>query len=81
MLTAFGQDRPAMPDSQTFLYDVKYAGKSVADKLAEIQPYMNKAEADHLILTKIDEIAWLLNLRAKDIPVLSRGACVYDCSP
>ena len=29
---------------------------------------MNKAEADHLILTKIDEIAWLLNLRAKDIP-------------
>lgn len=61
-------DRPAMPDSQTFLYDVKYAGKSVADKLAEIQACMNKAEADHLILTKIDEIAWLLNLRAKDIP-------------
>ena len=58
-------DRPAMPDSQTFLYDVKYAGKSVADKLAEIQACMNKAEADHLILTKI---AWLLNLRAKDIP-------------
>lgn len=60
-------DRPALPATKTYLYDEKYAGKSVADKLAEVRKEMEEREADHLILSKIDEIAWLLNLRADDI--------------
>ncbi len=60
-------NRPPLPASQTFLYDEKYAGKSVADKLAEVRKEMEACKADHLIITKIDEVAWLLNLRADDI--------------
>ncbi len=60
-------NRPARPATKTYLYDEKYAGKSVADKLSEVRKEMEAREADHLILTKIDEIAWLLNLRADDI--------------
>lgn len=61
------KNRPELPHTQTYLYDVKYAGQSVADKLADVRKEMDEMEADHLILTKIDEIAWLLNLRADDI--------------
>lgn len=61
------KDRPPLPASPTYLYDEKYAGKSVADKLAEVRKEMEACQADHLILTKIDEVAWLLNLRADDI--------------
>lgn len=60
-------NRPPLPASQTFLYDEKYAGKSVADKLADVRKEMEACKADHLIITKIDEVAWLLNLRADDI--------------
>lgn len=61
------KDRPPLPASPTYLYDEKYAGKSVADKLVEVRKEMEACQADHLILTKIDEVAWLLNLRADDI--------------
>lgn len=61
------KDRPPLPASPTYMYDEKYAGKSVADKLAEVRKEMEACQADHLILTKIDEVAWLLNLRADDI--------------
>lgn len=61
-------DRPALPASETFHYDEKYAGKSVKDKLAEVRKAMKEAGAKHHVISKIDEVAWLYNLRAHDIP-------------
>ena len=61
-------DRPAMPASGTFVYPVEYAGKSVEDKLQDLRGVMNELGARSHVITKIDEIIWLFNFRADDIP-------------
>ncbi|WP_019893290.1 aminopeptidase P family protein [Allobaculum stercoricanis] len=61
-------DRPALPNSKTFHYDEKYTGMSIADKLVAVREAMKKEGAKYHVLSKIDEVAWLYNLRAHDIP-------------
>lgn len=61
-------DRPPMPKSETFLYPLECAGKSVSDKLADVRKVMAQEGARAHIITKIDEIIWLFNFRADDIP-------------
>lgn len=61
-------DRPALPATKTFHYSEKYTGQSVADKLANVRKAMQAAGAKAHVTGKVDEIAWLFNLRADDIP-------------
>lgn len=61
-------ERPELPHTQTFHYDEKYAGKGMDEKLKDVRKQMESVHADTLVLTKVDEIAWLYNLRAFDIP-------------
>lgn len=60
-------DRPAMPSAPAFVHDTKYAGKSFAEKLSAVRGKMEAAGADALLLTALDEIAWLLNIRGNDV--------------
>ncbi len=60
-------DRPALPTSTLFSHDVKYAGRSVVDKLDDLRHHLTEAGLTHTVLTALDEIAWLLNIRASDI--------------
>lgn len=62
------KDRPAMPAAPTFHLDEKYAGKSVEDKLKEVREKMEENNAEAYLTNKIDDTAWLFNIRAKDIP-------------
>lgn len=62
------KDRPALPQSQTFYYPKEYSGKDSAEILADVRKIMKEKGAKHHIITKIDEIAWLYNIRANDIP-------------
>lgn len=61
-------DCPALPCTQTFHYDEKYAGKSISEKLTQVREAMKGYNCRSHIVTKIDEIAWLYNLRAHDVP-------------
>lgn len=61
-------DRPALPCTETFHYDEKYAGKSISEKLTQVRESMKGYNCRSHIVTKIDEIAWLYNLRAHDVP-------------
>lgn len=61
-------DRPALPCTETFHYDEKYAGKSIPEKLTQVREAMKGYNCRSHIVTKIDEIAWLYNLRAHDVP-------------
>ncbi len=61
------QDRPEMPHTQTFYYPEKYAGKTIGEKLEMVRLEMKKLHANSYIVTKIDEVAWLFNIRARDI--------------
>ncbi len=60
-------DRPALSAEPVFELDVRYAGKSRADKCADVRKAMEKEEADVLVLTSLDDIAWLLNIRGGDV--------------
>lgn len=61
-------DRPEIPTSEVFVHEVKYAGKSRTEKLNQVREEMTKLGANHYLLTSLDDIAWLLNIRGNDVP-------------
>jgi len=62
------EDRPEIPKGMIFTHDVKYAGKSRLEKLNELREEMKNKGANTFILTSLDDIAWLLNIRGEDVP-------------
>ena len=60
-------DRPAVPASEAFLLDEAYAGRSAADKLADLRAELAKQGAGAMVVCRLDSVAWLLNLRAADL--------------
>lgn len=61
------QDRPAMPKDKVYILDLQYAGVPCTDKIADVRAVMDKAGADVHVLTHLEDIAWLLNLRGWDV--------------
>ncbi len=61
------QNRPELPQNEFYVYDVKFAGKSTADKISEVRNEMKKAKTNTYILNSLDEIAWLFNIRGNDV--------------
>ena len=66
-LSSIWKDRPAMPDSPAFIYDIKYAGKSCEEKISAIRTELKKKGVYALFTSALDEIAWTLNLRGNDV--------------
>ncbi len=60
-------DRPALSCEPAWELDLKWAGKSREEKIAQIREELKKAGADLFLLTKLEDIAWLLNIRGNDI--------------
>ncbi len=67
LLTGIWHDRPSLPAAPVFLHAIEYAGKSLADKLAEVRALLEQRKATDLLITTLDDIAWLFNLRGADI--------------
>lgn len=61
------EDRPALSCEPVMELDVKWAGESRADKCARIRKAMEEKCADAFVLTSLDDIAWLLNIRGGDV--------------
>ena len=59
--------RPAMSCEPIWSLDVKYARKSTVEKLSDLRDAMKKNKAQIHLMTALDEIAWLFNLRGNDI--------------
>lgn len=77
-------DRPAKPSTEVILHDVKYTGKTREEKLSEVVKEMKSFGADHYVISGLDDIAWLLNIRGRDVEcnpltisyvVISNGKC------
>lgn len=60
-------ERPALSCEPVMELDIKWAGESRAEKCARIRRKMNEKQADVFVLTSLDDIAWLLNIRGNDI--------------
>ncbi len=60
-------DRPALEHTEIFLLDEKYSGKNAAEKLSELREKLAEEKADVHIMTTLDDISWLFNIRANDV--------------
>jgi Xaa-Pro aminopeptidase len=61
------EDRPQLPKSKFMCLDIKYTGKSTMDKIDLVRGEIEKAGADGFLLGSLDDIAWLFNIRGKDV--------------
>jgi Xaa-Pro aminopeptidase len=68
LVDAIWADRPAPPVSAIELLGHNRAGRTAADKIAEIQTSLAADHADAVVLTLPESICWLLNMRGRDVP-------------
>ncbi len=61
-------DRPEAPTTQIKIFPDEIAGRTAQEKIDLIVKDMTERDVDALILTLSDSIAWVLNIRASDIP-------------
>lgn len=64
----WGEERPSMPKEPLFLMDERYTGESASDRIAMVREEMKKKGADVLVLTRLEDPCWMLNVRGNDIP-------------
>lgn len=84
------KDRPDMPQAPAFIHLIQYAGKSCIEKVSEIRNAMAQNDADGLLVSALDEIAWTLNLRGSDVKcnpvvvsylIITRQDIIYFIAP
>lgn len=66
-LPAIWTDRPALPKCAVFVHDEQYAGLSAASKIADALDGARAHGADALFVSALDQVAWLLNIRSRDV--------------
>ncbi|KAJ9093865.1 hypothetical protein QFC21_006238 [Naganishia friedmannii] len=59
--------KPERSVSDVFLLEEKYTGRSTQEKLAQLRLAMGKANSPGVVVSMLDEVAWLFNLRGSDI--------------
>ena len=60
-------DRPQMSKEPVYILDVKYAGETREEKIARVRREMEEAGAQIHVISSLDDIVWLLNIRGNDI--------------
>ena len=68
LLHEIWEDRPPLPQGAIFDLDLQYVGESRAAKLIRIRQELEQQAVDTYLLTQLDDIAWVLNLRGHDVP-------------
>jgi Xaa-Pro aminopeptidase len=61
------ENRPAIPTSLLYEYSEQYAGESVESKLQRVRQALQEKHCQALVVSALDEIGWLLNIRGKDV--------------
>jgi Xaa-Pro aminopeptidase len=74
-------DRPVIPKNSIFVHDVIYAGKSRTKKIAEVRKKMVAQGVSFHLLTALDDIAWLLNIRGNDVTCNPVAICYALITP
>ena len=60
-------DRPQLTNSEAFILDEKFTGESIESKLNRIREVLEKENCDINIISSLDDIAWIFNLRGNDV--------------
>ena len=59
--------RPELPSGKVFIHDIKYSGMSVNEKLQIVRKKLSEKNAENYLISSLDDIAWLFNIRGYDI--------------
>ena len=66
-LNEIWKDRPAIPADKVRIHPMEYAGESASSKIDRVRAELAKLHADGMLVSALDDIAWLLNLRGTDV--------------
>ena len=83
LLEEIWDSRPELPKEEIFIHELKFAGKRASEKINEVRKEMEKFGGKNYIITSLDDIAWLFNIRGNDItfnPVAIAYALITDKS-
>jgi Xaa-Pro aminopeptidase len=61
----WGEQQPARPSEKIFIHPLEFAGEAFEEKCDRIAAGLN--DTNHLLLSSPDSIAWLLNIRGRDV--------------
>lgn len=64
----WGSDRPARPSEKVSILSDSFAGKPFKEKIEDLRKELDKKKSAGMVVSMLDEIAWLFNLRGNDIP-------------
>ena len=67
LLSGIWEDRPPVPSTPVITLSEDTVGKSRYDKLLELRKFLLLHDCDSILISALDEIAWLLNIRGEDI--------------
>ena len=67
LLEEFWATRSELPKNKIFIHEEVYSGKSALEKLSEVRYHMKEKKAANYIISSLDDIAWLCNIRGNDI--------------
>lgn len=67
LISPIWNERPPLPDNLIFEHQLKFAGKSRQKKLNEIRGIMKQKNANYHLVTTLDDIAWIFNIRSNDV--------------
>ena len=80
----WGDERPARPANPAKTLDIKFAGKTSLEKQEQIAQKLKDKEYEAFLVTTLDDICWLTNLRGTDIdynPVFFAYGLFYPKRP
>ena len=81
LLAEVWTERPSLPLKPFFVFDANYSGKSTTEKLKAVRAELKKVRANVFVLSALDDIAWLFNIRGNDVdynPVVIAYALVEE---
>ncbi|MDU7693090.1 MAG: aminopeptidase P family protein [Helicobacter sp.] len=67
LISNIWQNRPALPQNEIYSHDIKFAIQSPKEKLSKIQEIMRKNGAKYHLISSLEDIAFICNLRGSDI--------------
>ena len=67
LLDAFWENRPLLPVEPIYVHELEYAGLPRDEKIAQLRKAMQEASASVHLISSLDDIAWVLNLRGSDV--------------
>lgn len=66
-LNEIWKDRPSIPENKIEVHPMKYAGETTLSKIGRVRTALRDKGADGMLVSALDDIAWVLNLRGSDV--------------